>query len=433
MRMYDLIKKKRDNEENTREELAEIINGYVEGRIPDYQVSAWLMAVYFNHLSPEERYNLTEIMAESGDRIDLSKLDGIKVDKHSTGGVGDKVTLIIGPIAASLGLTFAKLSGRGLGHTGGTIDKLESIPGYRTSLSEKEFIEIVKKHGVAVVGQTGRIAPADKKLYALRDVTATVDEISLIASSIMSKKLSIGSDLIILDVKTGNGAFIKNVSEAIVLTEAMIDIGKRHGKIMGAIVSDMNQPLGKAVGNSLEVKEAIETLKGEGPEDLSKICKTITSRMLQLAKNIEKVKADEMIDNVIDSGEAMKKFEEFVIAQGGTSEIRNKGSKVLPEAENKGSVYSSKTGYIKYIQTENIGHASMLLGAGRVRKEDSIDPSVGIVIEKKIGDYVEKGDSLATIFFNDREKYKESVKLIKDSFEVSNKHVEIQQLIYKIY
>jgi pyrimidine-nucleoside phosphorylase len=431
--MYDLIKKKRDNEENTREELAEIINGYVEGRIPDYQVSAWLMAVYFNHLSPEERYNLTEIMAESGDRIDLSKLDGIKVDKHSTGGVGDKVTLIIGPIAASLGLTFAKLSGRGLGHTGGTIDKLESIPGYRTSLSEKEFIEIVKKHGVAVVGQTGRIAPADKKLYALRDVTATVDEISLIASSIMSKKLSIGSDLIILDVKTGNGAFMKNVSEAIVLAEAMIDIGKRHGKIMGAIVSDMNQPLGKAVGNSVEVKEAIETLKGEGPEDLSKICKIITSRMLQLAKSIEKVKADEMIDNVIDSGEALKKFQEFVIAQGGTSEIRNKGSKVLPEAENKESVYSSKSGYIKYIQTENIGHASMLLGAGRLRKEDSIDPSVGIVIEKKIGDYVEKGDSLATIFFNDIEKYKESVKLIKDSFEVSNEHVEKQQLIYKIY
>jgi pyrimidine-nucleoside phosphorylase len=431
--MYDLIKKKRDNEENTREELAEIINGYVEGRIPDYQVSAWLMAVYFNHLSPEERYNLTEIMAESGDRIDLSKLDGIKVDKHSTGGVGDKVTLIIGPIAATLGLTFAKLSGRGLGHTGGTIDKLESIPGYRTSLSEKEFIEIVKKHGVAVVGQTGRIAPADKKLYALRDVTATVDEISLIASSIMSKKLSIGSDLIILDVKTGNGAFMKNVSEAIVLAEAMIDIGKRHGKIMGAIVSDMNQPLGKAVGNSVEVKEAIETLKGEGPEDLSKICKIITSRMLQLAKSIEKVKADEMIDNVIDSGEALKKFQEFVIAQGGTSEIRNKGSKVLPEAENKESVYSSKSGYIKYIQTENIGHASMLLGAGRLRKEDSIDPSVGIVIEKKIGDYVEKGDSLATIFFNDIEKYKESVKLIKDSFEVSNEHVEKQQLIYKIY
>ncbi len=433
MRMYDLIKKKRDNEENTREELAEIINGYVEGRIPDYQVSAWLMAVYFNHLSPEERYNLTEIMAESGDRIDLSKLDGIKVDKHSTGGVGDKVTLIIGPIAATLGLTFAKLSGRGLGHTGGTIDKLESIPGYRTSLSEKEFIEIVKKHGVAVVGQTGRIAPADKKLYALRDVTATVDEISLIASSIMSKKLSIGSDLIILDVKTGNGAFMKNVSEAIVLAEAMIDIGKRHGKIMGAIVSDMNQPLGKAVGNSVEVKEAIETLKGEGPEDLSKICKIITSRMLQLAKSVEKVKADEMIDNVIDSGEALKKFQEFVIAQGGTSEIRNKGSKVLPEAENKESVYSSKSGYIKYIQTENIGHASMLLGAGRLRKEDSIDPSVGIVIEKKIGDYVEKGDSLATIFFNDIEKYKESVKLIKDSFEVSNEHVEKQQLIYKIY
>ncbi|MEA2065744.1 MAG: thymidine phosphorylase [Thermotogota bacterium] len=433
MRMYDLIKKKRDNEENTREELAEIINGYVEGRIPDYQVSAWLMAVYFNHLSPGERYNLTEIMAESGDRIDLSKLDGIKVDKHSTGGVGDKVTLIIGPIAASLGLTFAKLSGRGLGHTGGTIDKLESIPGFRTSLSEKEFIENVKKHGIAVVGQTGKIAPADKKLYALRDVTATVDEISLIASSIMSKKLSIGSDLIILDVKTGNGAFMKDVSEAMVLAEAMIDIGKRHGRIMGAIVSDMNQPLGKAVGNSLEVKEAIETLKGDGPEDLSKICKTITSRMLQLAKNIEKAKADEMIDNVIDSGEAIKKFEEFIIAQGGTSEIRNKGSKVLPEAKNKESVCSNKSGYIKYIQTENIGLASMLLGAGRMRKEDSIDPSVGIVIEKKIGDYVEKGDSLAKIFFNDREKYMESVKLIKDSFEVSDEHVEKQRLIYKIY
>ncbi|TYB95683.1 MAG: thymidine phosphorylase [Kosmotoga sp.] len=433
MRMYDLIKKKRDNLENTREELAEIISGYVEGRIPDYQVSAWLMAVYFNHLSSRERYDLTEIMAESGDKIELKKLEGIKVDKHSTGGVGDKVTLIIGPIVASLGLTFAKLSGRGLGHTGGTIDKLESIPGYRTSLSEDEFIDIVKKHGIAIAGQTGKIAPADKKLYALRDVTATVDEISLIASSIMSKKLSIGSDLIILDVKTGDGAFMKEVSEAAALAEAMIDIGKRHRRIMGAIVSDMNQPLGKAVGNSLEVKESIETLKGEGPDDLSEICKTISSRMLQLAKNIDKDKADEMVNNVIKSGEAMKKFEEFVIAQGGTPEIRNKGIKILPVAKNQDCLRSNKTGYIKGIQTENIGRASMLLGAGRVRKEDNIDPSVGIVVEKKIGDYVEKGDSLAAIYFNNKEKYSEPAKLMEDSFEITEGYVEKQQLIYKIY
>ncbi len=431
--MYDLIKKKRDNTENTKEEIIEIINGYVDGRIPDYQVSAWLMAVYFNHLSPRERYDLTEAMVESGDKVSLEKLEGIKVDKHSTGGVGDKVTLVIGPIVAALGLTFAKLSGRGLGHTGGTIDKLESIPGFKTSMSEDEFTNIVKKHGISVVGQTGKIAPADKKLYSLRDVTATVDEISLIASSIMSKKLSIGSDLIILDVKTGNGAFMKEVSEAVELAEAMIDIGKRHGRIMGAIVSDMNQPLGKAIGNSLEVIEAIEALKGEGPEDLSELCRTVSSRMIQLAKNIDENKADEMVNNVIISGEALQKFNEFVIAQGGTFDIRDKGEKVLPIANNKECIRSEKSGYIKCIQTENMGHASMILGAGRVKKEDSIDPSVGIIIEKKIGDFVNKGDCLATVFFTDKEKYYESAKLIKNSIEITDKSVEPQQLIYKIY
>ncbi|MFO7881400.1 MAG: thymidine phosphorylase [Kosmotogaceae bacterium] len=431
--MYDLIKKKRDNAENSKEELTEIINGYVEGKIPDYQVSAWLMAIYFNHLSPRERYDLTEAMVESGDKINLDKLDGIKVDKHSTGGVGDKVTLVMGPIIAALGLTFAKLSGRGLGHTGGTVDKLESIPGFKTSLSEDVFIDIVKKNGIAIVGQTGKIAPADKKLYALRDVTATVDEISLIASSIMSKKLSIGSDLIILDVKTGNGAFMKDVSEAMVLAEAMIDIGKRHGRIMGAIVSDMNQPLGKAVGNSLEVKEAIDALKGKGPEDLNEICRVISSKIIQLAKNIEKDKADEMVDNVIRSGEALQKFEEFVIAQSGTPNIRSKGAEVLPLAKYKEYIRSDKSGYVNGVQTENIGHASMLLGAGRSKKEDSIDPSVGIIVEKRIGNYVNKGGCLATVFFNDKEKYIESAKLIEDSFEISNRKVESQKLIYKIY
>lgn len=431
--MYDLIKKKRDNTENTKEEIIEIVNGYVKGRIPDYQVSAWLMAVYFNHLSPRERYDLTEAMIESGDRVSLEKLEGIKADKHSTGGVGDKVTLVIGPIVAALGLTFAKLSGRGLGHTGGTIDKLESIPGFKTSMNEDEFTSIVKKHGISIVGQTGKIAPADKKFYALRDVTATVDEISLIASSIMSKKLSIGSDLIILDVKTGNGAFMKKVSEAVELAEAMIDIGKRQGRIMGAVVSDMNQPLGKAIGNSLEVKEAIDSLKGKGPEDLSKLCKTISSRMIQLAKNIDENKADEMVDKVINSGEALQKFNEFVIAQGGTPDIREKGEKVLPVANNKECIHSEKSGYINCIRTENMGHASMILGAGRVKKEDSIDPSVGIIVDKKIGDFVNKGDCLATVFFTDKEKYYESAKMIKNSIEITDKSVEPQQLIYKIY
>ncbi|MDK2944896.1 MAG: pyrimidine-nucleoside phosphorylase, partial [Mesotoga sp.] len=317
MRIYDIIMKKRNGFPNTREELDSLIMGFVEGIVPDYQMAAWLMAVYFNHLNAEERFHLTEIMIESGDRIDLSSIKGRKIDKHSTGGVGDKVTLVVGPIVAAAGLVFAKLSGRGLGHTGGTIDKLESIPGFVTSLDIEQFKRQAERIGIALAGQTAQVAVADKKLYALRDLTATVDEISLIASSIMSKKLAVDSDGILLDVKIGTGAFMKDLDGAKTLARAMIDLGRKNGRATKAVISDMNQPLGVSVGNSLEVVEAIDTLKGRGPQDFSSLCRIIAGQMLVAGGMKSEAEALRTVDRLILSGEALRKFDEFVYAQGG--------------------------------------------------------------------------------------------------------------------
>lgn len=433
MRAYDVILKKRNGLPNSHEELKFLIEGYVKGEVPDYQVSAWLMAVYFNHLTPEERFDMTRIMLESGDQISLSEVNGIKVDKHSTGGVGDKVTLVVGPIVAAAGLTMAKLSGRGLGHTGGTIDKLESIPGFRTALKKEEFFKIANEVGLVVAGQTATVAPADKKLYALRDVTATVDEISLIASSIMSKKLAIHSDVIVLDVKVGTGAFMKSIEEATELARAMIDIGKRYGRKIGAVVSDMNQPLGKMVGNALEVKEAVETLKGNGPEDLDRLCRLISARLIELARGVSSEEAEKMVKDVLESGEALEKFRSFVIAQGGDGSVVDSPESVLPAAKGTMEVLSSKDGYISYIDAEQVGISSMILGAGRAKKEDAIDYAVGIEVFKKLGDRVLKGDPIARLYFNDEEKAEKAKELFLEAYKISDAPIEPPSLVHEIF
>jgi len=433
MRAYDVILKKRNGLPNSHEELKFLIEGYVKGEVPDYQVSAWLMAVYFNHLTPEERFDMTRIMLESGDQISLSEVNGIKVDKHSTGGVGDKVTLVVGPIVAAAGLTMAKLSGRGLGHTGGTIDKLESIPGFRTALKKEEFFKIANEVGLVVAGQTATVAPADKKLYALRDVTATVDEISLIASSIMSKKLAIHSDVIVLDVKVGTGAFMKSIEEATELARAMIDIGKRYGRKIGAVVSDMNQPLGKMVGNALEVKEAVETLKGNGPEDLDRLCRLISARLIELARGVSSEEAEKMVKDVLESGEALEKFRSFVIAQGGDGSVVDSPESVLPTAKGTMEVLSSKDGYISYIDAEQVGISSMILGAGRAKKEDAIDYAVGIEVFKKLGDRVLKGDPIARLYFNDEEKAEKAKELFLEAYKITDAPIEPPSLVHEIF
>ncbi|AKI96952.1 pyrimidine-nucleoside phosphorylase [Kosmotoga pacifica] len=433
MRIYDIILKKRNGYPNTKEELQALIEGYVKGDVPDYQVSAWLMAVYFNHMTAEERSDLTEVMLNSGEKIDLSHLKGVKVDKHSTGGVGDKVTLVLGPIIASLGLTFAKLSGRGLGHTGGTIDKLEAIPGFRTSLEKEEFFSIVNRVGMAVAGQTANVAPADKKLYALRDVTATVDEISLIASSIMSKKLAVGSDIIVLDVKTGSGAFMKTVEDARALAQAMLDIGKRHGRKISAVVSDMNQPLGTMVGNALEVKEAIETLKGNGPADLFELSRVIAERMVLLAGIADSAEAKSMVHEAVFSGKALKKFAEFVQAQGGDPKVIEEPESVLPKSRYEFEVRCPTEGYVKNIDAQEIGISAMILGAGREKKDDHIDPSVGIKVLKKIGDRVEKGEPIAVIYANDLDKYERAKERLLEAYEFSSIETLKPKLIYEVY
>lgn len=433
MRAYDVILKKRNGLPNSHEELKFLIEGYVKGEVPDYQVSAWLMAVYFNHLTPEERFDMTRIMLESGDQISLSEVKGIKVDKHSTGGVGDKVTLVVGPIVAAAGLTMAKLSGRGLGHTGGTIDKLESIPGLRTALKKEEFFRIANEVGLVVAGQTATVAPADKKLYALRDVTATVDEISLIASSIMSKKLSIHSDAIVLDVKVGTGAFMKSIEEATELARAMIDIGKRYGRKIGAVVSDMNQPLGKMIGNALEVKEAIETLKGNGPEDLDRLCRLISARLIELARGVSSEEAEKIVKDVLESGEALEKFRSFVVAQGGDGSVADTPESVLPVARRTMEVLSQKDGYISYIDAEKVGISSMILGAGRAKKEDVIDYAVGIEVFKKLGDRVFKGEPIALLYFNDEEKAEKAKELFLEAYEISDTPIEPPSLVHEIF
>lgn len=410
MRMYDIIMKKRNGGELSREEIDFFVDGYTKGEIPDYQVSALMMAIYFQKMTESETVALTMAMANSGDTLDLSSINGIKVDKHSTGGVGDKTSLALTPMVAACGIPVAKMSGRGLGHTGGTIDKLESFPGFSTNLTTEQFIKNVNRIGVAIMGQTKELAPADKKLYALRDVTATVDNMSLIASSIMSKKLAAGADAIVLDVKTGSGAFMKSEADAKALAEEMVKIGKNAGRRTIAVISDMDQPLGFAVGNALEVKEAIETLKGNGPEDFVELCMTLGSQMLLAggkAGNAEE--ALQKLKAVIEDGSALKKLAEFVEAQGGNPDAVY-DTDILPKASIVQELPAPREGYISRIICDEVGICSLILGGGRETKESDIDLSVGIVLQKKVGDYVKKGETLAVIHANDEKRLREAEK-----------------------
>nr|WP_213016874.1 pyrimidine-nucleoside phosphorylase [Desemzia sp. RIT 804] len=401
--MVDLIQKKQQGKELTTEEIQWMIEQYTTNEIPDYQMSAMLMAIYFEDMTDAERGALTMSMVKSGDEIDLSQIAGVKVDKHSTGGVGDTTTLILAPLVASVGVPIAKMSGRGLGHTGGTIDKLEAIPGFHVELSQEEFVEQVNKHKVAVVGQSGNLTPADKKLYALRDVTSTVESIPLIASSIMSKKIAAGADAIVLDVKTGAGAFMKTPEAARELAEAMVKIGNHVGRKTMAVISDMSQPLGFAIGNALEVQEAIDTLKGHGPADVVDLCLTLGSQMAHLAgvgKNLDE--AREILKENLENGEALKVFKTFVAAQGGDPAVAD-DPELLPKAAYQTEVLANKDGYLAELVADELGVASMMLGAGRATKESEIDLAVGLVLHKKVGDPVKKGESLLTIHSNQEE------------------------------
>lgn len=432
MNMYDLILKKKRGEALAKEEIEYMITGYTKGDIPDYQMSAMMMAICFQGMTDEETKDLTMAMAESGDMLDLSAIDGIKVDKHSTGGVGDKTSLVLGPMVASLGVPVAKMSGRGLGHTGGTIDKLESFTGFTTALTSEQFIKNVNTIHMAIAGQTADLAPADKKLYALRDVTGTVDQLSLIASSIMSKKLSSGADAIVLDVKTGDGAFMKTLEDSIALAKAMVSIGTLAGRDVTAVISDMDQPLGNAVGNALEVKEAIETLKGNGPEDLVELVLTLGSYMVVAAKKAESLEeARERLVRSLSDGSAFETFKKFVVAQGGSEEeVLN--PELLPRACFIEEVPSKVAGYVAKIQTEEIGRISLLLGGGRETKESEIDLSVGLVLHKKCGDRVEVGESLATIHANNEEKLIAAKQRLQDAYFVTTEQTQKPSVVKKI-
>lgn len=418
MRMYDLILKKRQGGALSKEEIHWMIREYTDGKIPDYQMSAMMMAICFQGLDKEETYELTMAMAQSGEMLDLSQIQGIKVDKHSTGGVGDKTSLALTPIVASLGIPVAKMSGRGLGHTGGTIDKLESIPGFSTQLTDEAFEEQVNSIGISIMGQTKDLAPADKLLYALRDVTATVDQLSLIASSIMSKKLAAGADAILLDVKTGSGAFMKEESDAIKLAQEMVDIGKSAGRKMTAVITNMDEPLGMAVGNILEVKEAIDTLKGNGPEDFVELVETLASHMLILggvATDFEDGR--KKVRESIQSGKALDKLKQFVAAQCGDIEYIDHPER-FKEATIIEEIRSEQDGYVGSINAQEMGICSLILGGGRETKDSVIDPTVGLVFSKKVADAVKKGDVLATIYGNDQEKVKQAVTHFKENYHI---------------
>ena len=429
---YEVIKKKRDGGKLSEEEIRFMVMGYVNGEIPDYQMAAFLMAIFFRHLDEEERATLTEVMARSGDMIDLSDLGHKIVDKHSSGGVGDKTTLVVAPMVASVGVPIAKMSGRALGHTGGTIDKLESIPGFKTSLSLEEFKENVRKYGIAIAGQTANLAPADKKIYALRDTTATVDEISLISASIMSKKLAGGADAFVLDVKAGSGAFMKTVEDAVELARAMVGIGKAHGKDTVALVTNMEEPLGKFVGNSLEVLEAIETLKGNYDEKFFELCLELSSYMVELSGKMDREKAKRELMKNIENGKALEKFRDLVKAQGGDERVVDDPENVLPIAKSTFEVKSKNGGFVKKIDTEEIGVASILLGAGRIKKDDEIDHSVGLKILKKIGDRVEEGETIAILYYSDRSNLEEAVRKVLDAYEIGDEEVEKLPMIYEV-
>lgn len=429
MRMYDIIEKKRNGEFLTKEEIEFVINGYTSDKIPDYQMSALLMAVYIKGMNDEGILNLTMAMANSGEKLNLSQIRGIKVDKHSTGGVGDKTTLVLGPMVAACGVPVAKMSGRGLGHTGGTIDKLESIKGFKTQIPTEQFIKNVNENGIAIVGQTKNLAPADKKLYALRDVTATVSSIPLIASSIMSKKLASGADAIVLDVKVGSGAFMKTEEDAIKLATEMVKIGNGAGRETVAVISDMNQPLGNNVGNSLEVIEAIEALKGNGPEDLMELCYTLGSYMLILGGVTNNVsEAKEMLKDSIESRRALKKFKTFVKAQGGSAEFAD-NTELFEKSIYEYKVFAEHSGFVSNIECESIGKASLVLGAGRESKESDINLNVGIKILKKVGDKVSDGDIISIIYADDEVKMKEAANIVKAAFDISETVVLTSRLI----
>ncbi|MCM3760337.1 pyrimidine-nucleoside phosphorylase [Alkalihalobacillus oceani] len=430
MRMVDLIEKKRDGHQLTKEEIRYAVDGYTKGEIPDYQMSALAMAIYFQDMSTEERAELTMAMVESGDQIDLSSIEGIKVDKHSTGGVGDKTTIALAPLVAALGVPVAKMSGRGLGHTGGTIDKLEAIPGFSVELETSQFLKLVNQNKLAVVGQTGNLTPADKKLYALRDVTATVNSIPLIASSIMSKKIASGADAIVLDVKTGTGAFMKEFKQAKELAEAMVAIGKSLGRNTMAVISDMNQPLGRTVGNALEIREAIEMLRGEGPADLVELCLTLGSHMVYLADKADSVEeAREKLVEVIANGQAIETLKTFIEAQGGAPSVVDDPTR-LPQAQLKIPVKAEHDGKVAAIVADKIGTAAMLLGAGRATKESTIDLAVGIELEKKIGDDVKRGETIATLHANQQD-VDEVVAMVRQAYSISEGESNRPPLIYE--
>ncbi|MBY8830492.1 pyrimidine-nucleoside phosphorylase [Bacillus licheniformis] len=430
MRMVDIITKKQNGEELTTEEIQFFIKGYTDGSIPDYQASALAMAIYFQDMTDRERADLTMAMVNSGETIDLSAIEGIKVDKHSTGGVGDTTTLVLAPLVAALDVPVAKMSGRGLGHTGGTIDKLEAIKGFHVELSKDEFIELVNRDKVAVIGQSGNLTPADKKLYALRDVTGTVNSIPLIASSIMSKKIAAGADAIVLDVKTGAGAFMKTDEDAVNLAKAMVRIGNNVGRQTMAVISDMSQPLGFAIGNALEVKEAIDTLKGEGPEDLTELVLTLGSQMVVLAKKAETLdEAREKLIDVMKNGKALQKFKDFLQNQGGDSSVADNPEK-LPQAAYKIDVPAKEAGVVSEIVADQIGVAAMLLGAGRATKEDKIDLAVGIMLRKKVGDAVEKGEPLVTLYAN-RENVDDVIAKVYDNIQIAES-AEAPKLVHTV-
>ncbi|EEK49102.1 Pyrimidine-nucleoside phosphorylase [Bacillus cereus ATCC 10876] len=429
--MVDLIAKKRDGHALTTEEINFIVEGYTNGDIPDYQVSSLAMAIFFQDMNDQERADLTMAMVNSGDTIDLSAIEGVKVDKHSTGGVGDTTTLVLGPLVAALDVPVAKMSGRGLGHTGGTIDKLEAVPGFHVEIENDEFMRLVNENKIAVIGQSGNLTPADKKLYALRDVTATVNSIPLIASSIMSKKIAAGADAIVLDVKTGAGAFMKTDEDAKRLAEAMVRIGNNVGRNTMAVISDMSQPLGEAIGNALEVQEAIDTLQGKGPKDLEELCLTLGSQMVYLAGQASSLEdAREKLIEVMNNGKALESFKTFLSAQGGDASVVDDPSK-LPQAQFKIEVEAKEDGYVSEIVADEIGTAAMLLGAGRATKESEIDLAVGLMLRKKVGDSVKQGESLVTIYAN-RENVEDVKAKIYENMKISKEHVDAPTLVHSI-
>ena len=429
MRMYDIIAKKRDGQELSEAEISFLINGYVNGDIPDYQMSAFLMAAYLNGMTEKETHFMTSEVAHSGDMVDLSPIEGIKVDKHSTGGVGDKTTLIVAPIVAACGVKVAKMSGRGLGHTGGTVDKLESIPGYRTTLSRDEFFKVVNETGLSVIGQSGNLAPADKKMYALRDVTATVDNIPLIAVSIMSKKLAAGSDCILLDVKTGSGAFMKTIEDSIALASEMVKIGENAGRRTMALITDMDTPLGEAIGNSLEVIEAVATLKGKGPEDLTTVCLQLAANMLVLAGHGTEEECLAKAKQAIEDGSALQRLVAMVEAQGGNGDVIREPEN-FEKAPYSYEVKAKESGVIRSMDTEKCGIASVLLGAGRETKDSPVDLSAGILLKKKTGDNVAAGDTLAVMYASDEALFSSAEAKYLDAICIGAEEIQRKPLVY---